>query len=123
MSLVMNYGLRKMVNSTLREGCWRQPLVLHADNGVAMKSQTLQMKLYELNITPSHGRPRVSNHNAHAESMFRTLKYVPQRPSSGFRTLSEVRQWVERFTHWYNEEHYRSGIRHVTPEQRHRGRT
>ena len=37
--------------SVIREGCWRQPLVLHADNGAAMKSQTLQMKLYPTGIT------------------------------------------------------------------------
>ncbi|WP_126298233.1 IS3 family transposase [Shimwellia blattae] len=110
-----------MQRTTLREGCWRQPLVLHADNGAAMKSQTLQMKLYELNIIPSHSRPRVSNDNAYAESLFRTLKYVPQWPSSGFRTLSDAREWVEKFTHWYNEEHRHSGIRYVTPAQRHRG--
>ncbi|MFU9137963.1 DDE-type integrase/transposase/recombinase [Erwinia tasmaniensis] len=34
-----------MQRSVIREGCWREPLVLHADNGAAMKSQTLQMKL------------------------------------------------------------------------------
>lgn len=110
-----------MQRSVMREGCWRQPLVLHADNGAAMKSQTLQMKLHELNITPSHSRPRVSNDNAYSESLFRTLKYVPQWPSSGFRTLSEARQWVDKFTRWYNEEHRHSGIRYVTPGQRHRG--
>lgn len=110
-----------MQRSVMREGCWRQPLVLHADNGAAMKSQTLQMKLHELNITPSHSRPRVSNDNAYSESLFRTLKYVPQWPSSGFRTLIEARQWVDKFTRWYNEEHRHSGIRYVTPGQRHRG--
>ncbi|UFK41104.1 IS3 family transposase [Pectobacterium parvum] len=111
-----------MQRSVIREGCWRQPLVLHADNGAAMKSQTLRMKLHELNITASHSRPRVSNDNAYAESLFRTLKYVPQWPSSGFRTLSEARQWVDKFTHWYNEEHRHSGIRYVTPAERRRGK-
>ncbi|QDX98819.1 IS3 family transposase [Pectobacterium carotovorum subsp. carotovorum] len=107
--------------SVLRERCYRQPLVLHADNGAAMKSQTLQAKLQELAITPSHSRPRVSNDNAHVESLFRTLKYVPDWPSSGFVTLEEARKWVERFTRWYNGEHRHSGIRYVTPAQRHRG--
>ncbi|MEL4885464.1 integrase core domain-containing protein, partial [Pectobacterium betavasculorum] len=107
--------------SVMREGCWRQPLVLHADNGAAMKSQTLQMKLHELNITSSHSRPRVSNDNAYAESLFRTLKYVPQWPSSGFSTLEDARKWVNKFTRWYNEEHRHSGIRYVTPGERHRG--
>jgi hypothetical protein len=34
-----------MQRTVLRERCYRQPLVLHADNGAAMKSQTLQIKL------------------------------------------------------------------------------
>lgn len=110
-----------MQRSVIRERCWRQPLVLHADNGAAMKSQTLQMKLYVLNITPSHSRPRVSNDNAYAESLFRTLKYVPTWPSSGFKTREEARVWVDKFTRWYNEEHRHSGIRYVTPAERHRG--
>ncbi|MBS0913330.1 transposase, partial [Tatumella sp. JGM91] len=46
---------------------------------------------------------------------------MPQWPSSGFRTLSDARQWVEKFTRWYNEEHRHSGIRYVTPAERHRG--
>ncbi|WP_459609682.1 IS3 family transposase [Dickeya oryzae] len=107
--------------TVLREGCWQNPPVLHADNGAAMKSQTLQMKLHELAITPSHSRPRVSNDNAYVESLFRTLKYVPQWPSSGFGTLDESREWVEDFMQWYNETHRHSGIRYVTPGQRHRG--
>ncbi|MCU6376610.1 IS3 family transposase [Morganella morganii] len=110
-----------MQRTVLRESCYRQPLVLHADNGAAMKSQTLQMKLHELNITPSHSRPRVSNDNAYAESVFRTLKYVPQWPSSGFKTLAEARKWVEKFTRWYNHSHLHSGIGYVTPSQRHTG--
>jgi putative transposase len=107
--------------TVLREHCYRKPLVLHADNGAAMKSQTLQAKLTELNISPSHSRPRVSNDNAYVESLFRTLKYVPQWPSSGFNTLEEARSWVSKFTHWYNEEHRHSGIGYVTPMQRHQG--
>lgn len=88
--------------SVLRERCYRQPLVLHADNGAAMKSQTLQAKLQKLAISPSHSRPRVSNDNAYVESLFRTLKYVPCWPSSGFGALEEARAWVERFSWWYN---------------------
>lgn len=110
-----------MQRTVLRERCYRQPLVLHADNGAAMKLQTLQIKLTELNISPSHSRPRVSNDNAYVESFFRTLKYVPRWPSSGFNTLEEARVWVNKFTRWYNEEHRHSGIGYVTPLERHRG--
>jgi len=83
--------------TVLRERSYYKPLVLHADNGAAMKSQTLQVKLTELNISPLHSRPRVSNDNAYVESLFRTLKYVTQWPSSGFKTLEESRAWVDRF--------------------------
>lgn len=110
-----------MKRTVLSERCWQEPLVLHADNGAPMKSQVLQVKLAELKITPSHSRPRVSNDNAHVESLFRTLKYVPSWPEKGFATLEETRAWVETFVGWYNEEHRHSGIRYVTPGQRHRG--
>ncbi|CRY76037.1 TPA: hypothetical protein ACPZN9_002186 [Yersinia enterocolitica] len=62
-----------------------------------MKSQTLQMKPHKLAIRPSHCWPRVSNNNAYVESLFRTLKYVPQWPSSMFGKLDDVREWVEGF--------------------------
>lgn len=108
--------------AVMREQCFRKPLVLHADNGAPMKSQTLQAKLYELGITPSHSRPRVSNDNPFSESLFRTLKYCPSWPSQGFESLESARQWVEKFMHWYNNEHRHSAIRFVTPAQRHAGR-
>lgn len=110
-----------MKRTVLSERCWQEPLVLHADNGAPMKSQVLQVKLAELKITPSHSRPRVSNDNAYVESLFRTLKYVPSWPEKGFATLEDAQGWVETFVGWYNEAHRHSGIRYVTPGQRHRG--
>jgi putative transposase len=115
------YAAELLKRTVLSERCWQEPLVLHADNGAPMKSQVLQVKLEELKITPSHSRPRVSNDNAHVESLFRTLKYIPSWPEKGFASLEEARAWVETFVGWYNEEHRHSGIRYVTPGQRHRG--
>jgi len=107
--------------TVLAEGCFRQPLVLHADNGAPMKSQTLQAKLLDLGITTSHSRPRVSNDNPYSESLFRTLKYCPQWPVDGFASLADARAWVDTFVAGYNQTHRHSAIRFVTPEQRHRG--
>lgn len=107
--------------TVLAEHCFRQPLVLHADNGSPMKSQTMQVKLYDLGIISSHSRPRVSNDNPYSESLFRTLKYCPQWPSKGFESLKTAREWVSQFVGWYNNEHRHSKIRFVTPAQRHRG--
>jgi len=116
-----DYAAELLKRTVLSERCWQEPLVLHADNGAPMKSQKLREKLVELKITESHSRPRVSNDNAHVESLFRTLKYVPAWPEKGFATLEEARAWVETFVGWYNEEHLHSGIRYVRPGQRHRG--
>ena len=107
--------------SVLAEQCWQKPLVLHSDNGAPMKSSTLLAKLYELGVTPSRGRPRVSNDNPYSESLFRTLKYCPQWPEQGFASLDAARMWVHDFIAWYNYQHRHSRIRFVTPAQRHRG--
>lgn len=107
--------------AVLREGCINQPLVLHADNGSAMKGSTLQATLQRLNITPSYSRPRVSNDNAISESLFRTCKYRPDYPVDGYADLSAAQQWVANFVQWYNHEHRHSAIRFVTPSERHNG--
>ncbi|WEJ06924.1 IS3 family transposase [Pseudomonas sp. FJ2-5-13] len=108
--------------SVTQEKCWRQPLVLHSDNGAPMKSVTLLTKMYDLGITPSRGRPRVSNDNPYSESLFRTLKYCPQWPQAGFTSLDDARIWVRNFMTWYNTVHRHSRIRFVTPAQRHEGK-
>jgi putative transposase len=105
----------------IKERCFKKPLVLHSDNGSPMRSQTLLEKLYELGITPSRSRPRVSNDNPFSESLFRTLKYCPQWPSGGFKSIVEARAWVNQFMNFYNNEHRHSQIRFVTPAQRHAG--
>ncbi len=107
--------------SLLREKCFRKPLVLHSDNGAPMKASTMKAKLEELGIIPSYSRPRVSNDNPFSESLFRTLKYRPEWPSSGFESLKEAQNWVQRFVGWYNNEHRHSRLNFVTPVQRHEG--
>jgi len=107
--------------TVIREQCFKQPLVLHSDNGAPMKSVTLKAKMEELCITGSHSRPSVSNDNPYSESLFRTMKYCPQWPSEGFKDLDTVRTWVNQFVDWYNHDHCHSRICFVTPSQRHSG--
>ena len=114
-------GAALLQRSVLAEQCFRQPLVLHADNGSPMKAQTMRVKLEELGISPSYSRPRVSNDNAYSESLFRTLKYCPAWPSHGFATLEDARAWMLKFVDWYNNRHCHSALKFVTPSQRHRG--
>ena len=99
-----------------------KPLVLHSDNGSPMKGATMLETLYALGIIPSRSRPRVSNDNPYAESLFKTLKYVPNYQPEGFATLTEARLWVKHFVDWYNNEHRHSGINYVTPSERHEGK-
>jgi putative transposase len=98
-----------------------EPLVLHSDNGSPMKGSTMLTMLETLGIIPSRSRPRVSNDNPYAESIFRTCKYRPSYPSDGFADISGARQWVRDFAKWYNHEHHHSGLNYLTPNQRHRG--
>ena len=105
----------------LREGIGSCPLVLHSDNGSPMKGSSLQETLIRLGVTGSRSRPRVSNDNAYVESLFRTCKYRPDYPYKGFATLTDARSWVLDFVNWYNRDHKHSGLKFVTPNQRHKG--
>jgi putative transposase len=96
-------------------------LVLHSDNGSPMKGATMLETLYSLGIVPSNSRPRVSNDNPYAESIFKTLKYRPNFQPKGFRTIMEARRWVQRFVNWYNNEHKHSGLKFISPTERHNG--
>lgn len=100
--------------------CVTKP-VLHGDNGATLKATTVLAMLHWLGVKPSYSRPRVSDDNAFAESLFRTAKYRPEFPTGGFDDLDAARAWAAHFTHWYNFEHKHSGIQHVSPAQRHAG--
>ncbi len=95
--------------------------VLHGDNGSTLKATTVLAMLNWLGVKTSYSRPRVSDDNAYAESLFRTAKYRPEFPAKGFADLNAARAWAEGFVHWYNHDHRHSGIRYVSPAQRHAG--
>ncbi len=110
-----------MTDICIREGVKRDQVTLHSDNGGAMKGATLLATLQKLGVIRSTSRPGVSSDNAYSESLFRTLKYVPYYPQRPFEDIVEARRWVEGFVGWYNEIHLHSGIKFVTPSQRHEG--
>jgi transposase InsO family protein len=98
-----------------------KPLILHADNGNAMRAATLESRLEELGVLRSFSRPRVSNDNPYSESLFRTVKYRPDYPRKPFASKEQACEWVAAFVDWYNHRHRHSGIKFVTPVQRHSG--
>ena len=66
-------------------------------------------------------KERGCDDNAFIESLFRTAKYRPEFPDKGFATVEHARHWVREFASWYNHDHRHSGIRYVSPAQRHAG--
>jgi transposase InsO family protein len=95
--------------------------VLHSDNGSPMKG-TMLTTMHCLGVVASFSRPNISDDNPYSESLFRTLKYVPEYPRKGFASLEAARAWVAEFVEWYNHRHHHSGIGFVTPADRHAGR-
>jgi putative transposase len=87
-----------------------------------MSSKPVALLLADLGITKSHSRPHVSNDNPYSEAQFKTLKYRPEFPDR-FGSLEDARGFCQGFFHWYNSEHYHSGIAYLTPEQVQFGRS
>jgi len=104
----------------LVEGIGSRKIVLHSDNGSPMKGATMLSTLQKIGVMPSFSRPSVSNDNPYSEALFKTLKYCPKYPNKPFESLDEARNWVLKFVKWYNNEHKHSGLKFVSPEQRHR---
>lgn len=113
---------RLIAQTCERQGIERGQLTLHSDRGSSMTSKPVALLLADLGVTKTHSRPHVSNDNPFSESLFRTMKYVPEYPRDGFVTVEAARVWVAAFVAWYNHEHKHSGIGFVAPADRHAGR-
>jgi len=119
-SSALGAGLIKQ--ACLDEGVEYNQLVLHSDNGKPMKGATMLATLEKLGVIPSFSRPSVSDDNPYSESLFKTVKYHPTFPiATRFNTIDDARIWMEQFTAWYNTQHLHSGLKFITPEQRHTG--
>jgi putative transposase len=112
----------ELVTQACREGNVGLGLVLHSDNGAPMRGSTMIATLQWLGVVPSFSRPHVSDDNPYSEALFRTLKHTPAYPRLPFADLGSAERWVTRFVNWYNGVHRHSGIRYVTPNERHYGK-
>jgi transposase InsO family protein len=117
-----DFSARLFLQACRRLGINPEGLVLHSDNGGPMKGATMLATLQRLGVVPSFSRPQVSNDNPYSEALFRTMKYRPGYPSRPFPSLAASQTWVDGFIAWYNMEHLHSGIRFITPDDRHFGR-
>jgi len=124
--MVAHRELALLAQKLIEQTCEKQniqpgQLTIHADRGSSMKSKPVAFLLADLGITKSHSRPYVSNDNPYSEAHFKTLKYRPEFPER-FGSIVDARLFCQPFFHWYNSEHYHSGIGFLTPEDVHYGR-
>jgi putative transposase len=103
-----------------KQGIVRDQLTLHADRGSSMRSKPVALLLSDLGVTKTHSRPYTSNDNPYSEAQFKTLKYRPDFPER-FGSLVDARAWAQPFFHWYNNEHYHTGLNLMTPAMVHYG--
>jgi len=115
----------RLAEQLIAQTCTKQEIVpdqltLHADRGSAMKSKPVALLLADLGVTKTHSRPYVSNDNPYSEAQFKTMKYRPSYPER-FGSIQDARAWARPFFHWYNHEHYHSGLALLTPATVHYG--
>lgn len=96
-------------------------LIVHADRGSAMKSDTVAQLLADLGASRSFSRPRVSDDNAFSEAQFKTMKYQPDYPGR-FTGVEHGRGWLQEFFGWHNDEHHHAGLALFTPADVFHGR-
>jgi putative transposase len=109
-----------IAESCAKQGIGLGQLTLHADRGSAMISKAVAQLLADLGVTKTHSRPYVSNDNPYSEAQFKTMKYRPDFPER-FGSIQDARAWARTFFHWYNHEHYHSGLSLLTPVTVHYG--
>lgn len=112
---------KAFVEETCRSQCIsRDKLTIHSDRGPSMKSKTIGDLLAHLGVAKSLSRPRISNDNPYSEAQFKTMKYCPTYPDR-FGCIEDARLFCSDFFNWYNNEHYHSGIKMLTPATVHNG--
>jgi len=116
------YAANLIQQACIDERVEQKQLVLHSDNGAPMKGSTMLVMLEKLGVVPSFSRPSVSDDNPYSEALFKTVKYHPTFPvTDKFETIFHARRWVIEFVSWYNDIHMHSGLKFITPNQRHTG--
>ncbi len=96
-------------------------LTAPSDNEPAVRACSTYARLRCVEVDISHIRPGVSNDNAQAENVLRTLKRNQLLPVRPFGNKRATGAWAETIARWYNTKHRHSTVHHVTPSECHRG--
>ncbi len=100
----------------------RLPVVVN-DRGSQMKAKPVKQMMRDLGLAQTFSRPRTPNDNPFIESLFSTVKTAPNYP--GWFPSSSIQvawDYFEHYFHWYNNEHFHSGIGYIHPIDKHEGR-
>jgi len=97
----------------------KRPEVIN-DWGRQMRAKSIRRMFEDHHMPQLFARPRTPNDNPFVESLFGTVKTVPEYPDR-FLDREEAVHYFNGFFPWYNREHLHSGIDYITPEQCHRG--
>ncbi len=100
----------------------RLPVVVN-DRGSQMRAKPVKQMLRDLGLTQTFSRPRTPNDNPFIESLFSTVKTAPAYPGwFPGSYIEDTRDYFEHYFHWYNNEHFHSGIGYIHPLDKHEGR-
>jgi putative transposase len=115
------YLAKELIDQTCaKQGIEQEQLTLHADRGPSMRSKPVAQLLADLGVTKTHSRPYTADDNPYSEAHFKTLKYRPDFPDR-FGSVQDARAWARPFFHWYNHQHYHTGLGLMTPAMVHHG--
>jgi len=126
-SLEHEYAKRLIDNAYLSEGLLDVPRdqlpVVVNDRGSQMKAKPVKRMMLDMGLTQTFSRPRTPNDNPFIESLFSTVKTAPAYPDWFPSNSIEVAvDYFRDYFHWYNNEHFHSGIGYVHPIDKHKGR-
>ena len=100
----------------------RLPVVVN-DRGTQMKAKPVKQMFVDLGLAQTFSRPRTPNDNPFIEALFSTVKTAPDYP--GYfpnHSIRIAREYFVDYFHWYNYEHFHSGIGYIHPIDKHEGR-
>jgi len=123
--MIAHKECKELATRLIQDTCEKQgievgSLIIHADRGSSMTSKPVASLLMDLGVIKSHSRPHVSNDNPFSESLFKTVKYMPEFPGR-FGSIEDARCFAMEFFRWCNWEHHHSGIGLMIPGYLHYG--
>ena len=104
-----------------KHGIQPNQLVLHSNNGPAMRAVDTLAMLKARGVTVLQSCPRESNDNQPSDNFFASLNIHMGLDSQCYESVEECTKAVSKAVAHYNNEHHR-GINFVTPAERHAGR-